>query len=319
MHGPSGNSTGVWIFWVLAALTTSLLTTDAWMLRTRPARSLLPLLQQREDLQDKSVPNIVEHRKIRLSKSGKLVPLRSRSLPISKDWSITVWEWEEPAEVVETYWEAQGQMLTNMNPTQAGQNNLLDPFGLVTWPGSVVAAQILRENSERVVQDRSVLVLGAGVGVEAQAVAELGAARVIATDIHPTTLQQLELGVVENEHIENKEIVETKIFDLFGQDPVPASDVIVVADVLYNEDLASQVITRLVEAWVQNPDIIILVTDSQRFVDFTTELNDKLAAVQGPTPIEWTEQKLDAFTGSGVCINEDQTYDVKVRSLWIGK
>ena len=42
-----------------------------------------------------------------------------------------------------------------------------------------------------VIDNSAVLILGAGPGVEAQAVAMLGAKQVIATDIHPTTLQLL--------------------------------------------------------------------------------------------------------------------------------
>jgi predicted nicotinamide N-methyase len=64
-----------------------------------------------------------------------------------------------------------------------------------------------------------------------QAVAELGAKKVLATNIDPTTLQQLELGIAENNHIEDKRIVETKLFDLFGDEPIPMVDLVVIVDV----------------------------------------------------------------------------------------
>jgi predicted nicotinamide N-methyase len=199
---------------------------------------------------------------------------------------------------------------------------LLDPFGLVSWPGSVVAAQALQRHAMDVVKQQRVLILGAGVGLEAQAAALLGAQHVLATDIHPTTLQQLELGVQQEAGITDKSIVETRILDLFGQQPIPESyDLLVVADVLYNEKLASQVCRRIAEAYGQNPEIRVLVTDSQRFVEnFTGELYQELERVGRPPTEElaWTEQTLQQFTGSGVCIDEDQTYDITVRTLWIG-
>jgi len=259
-------------------------------------------------------------------RSGNKARLLSRTVEINPDWKITVWEWEKPAEVVDHYWQAQTRKVDyHGRESSMEKQRLLDPFGLVLWPGSVVAAQELRVHSTTIVQNKSVLVLGGGVGVEAQALAELGAKYVYATDIHPTTLQQLKLGVEENISIEDSGIVETAIFDLFSDSslPMPTAELIVVADVLYNEDLAKQVASRLSEAWQRNMDIKLLVTDSQRFVDFHTMLMSRLneVAIQMsriPPMIRFSEKTLNLFTGSGVCIDEDQTYDVTVRKIWIG-
>jgi predicted nicotinamide N-methyase len=191
-----------------------------------------------------------------------------------------------------------------------------------------VAAQEL-QNHVLAVQGKSVFIWGAGVGVEAQAVAELGAKSILATDIHPTTLQQLELGIMENDRILNKELVQTQIFDLMAETPFPnlSADLVVVADVLYNEQLANHVVRRVVEYWKHNPEVKVLITDSQRFVDIMKGLqdgfskaivNDNKAREEGMPLIRCTEETLVAFTGSGVCIDEDQTYDVKVRKIWIG-
>ena len=252
--------------------------------------------------------------KLRLPSSGKDAHLLSRTVPITSDWSITVWEWENPAQVIDSYWEAQRQ-----NAMLVRDSRLLDPFGLVSWPGSVVAAQELCLHQKAAVNDQRVLVLGAGVGIEAQAAAILGAKEVLATDIHPTTLQQLAFGASQEPKIKSG-VIQTQIFDLFGTDPIMGNsfDLLIVADVLYNEQLASQVCCRIAEAVAQNPKIRVLVTDSQRFVPtFATELQARLGD-QVKDPVEWKEQKLEGFTGSGVCIDEDQTYDVTVRRLWIG-
>ena len=92
---------------------------------------------------------------------------------------------------MEHYWNSQSDIVSRLE-------NLLDPFGLVAWPGSVVAAQEMLKYKENI-EDSTVLVLGAGPGVEAQALAMLGAKKVIATDIHPTTLQLLRYGAQQAE------------------------------------------------------------------------------------------------------------------------
>lgn len=174
-----------------------------------------------------------------------------------------------------------------------------------------------------------------GVGVETQTAAMLGAKRVVATDIHPTTLQQLEYGISRNDRIDDNVLVQTEILDLFAterEQPIPPCDLLIVADVLYSEILASQVCRRCAEALEKNPNIRILITDSQRFVpDFIDELNEALKRVQvsshannenkddaGMALAAWKVQTMQKFKGSGVIIDEDQTYDVTVQSLWIG-
>lgn len=116
---------------------------------------------------------------------GHEIEIRSRTVRIQKNWQITIWEKHEPASIIEHYWGMKSNGLDS-----------LDPFGLVSWPGSVVAAREL-EKYQSMIQNSTVLVLGAGTGIEAQAIAQLGAKKVIATDIHPTTLQLLEYGAKE--------------------------------------------------------------------------------------------------------------------------
>jgi hypothetical protein len=83
----------------------------------------------------------------------------------------------------------------------------------------------------------------------------------------------------------------------------------VAADVLYNSKLASHVGRRCREALERG--VKILVTDSQRFSDFTPELNKHYEVM-------WEERILHSFTGSGVMINEDQTYNVTALVLAAG-
>ena len=261
------------------------------------------------------VPKGRQRRQISLGMGKKGVVL-SRTVQIASDWKITVYEWEKPAAVVETYWQVEQQGLTLTPSLSASPAPLLDPFGLVCWPGSVVAAQEMKEYRSLFAGKR-VLVLGAGVGIEAQAAAMLGAKRVIATDIHPTTLRLLQYGA---EQAGLSSTIKTKVLDLNSIEPLPECDIMVAADVLYNERLALLVIRRILEAQQQNdPPPMVLVTDSQRFVtDFDVILSEKLEELGQPA-VEWVSRWLPTFTGSGVLVDADQTYDVKARVLWVGR
>lgn len=127
----------------------------------------------------------IRKRKLTLE-SGKSATIRCRLVPVTSTWNLTVWEWNEPSSVMEHYWTSQQQDFVS-------RQGLLDPFGLVSWPGSVIAAKELLKYRDEI-ENSTVVILGAGPGVEAQAAAVLGARKVIATDIHPTTLQLLSYG-----------------------------------------------------------------------------------------------------------------------------
>lgn len=271
--------------------------------------SLLLNLKTIQSWSPKSNNNNNNHQHKRLQRKlllsdGSRIDIISRTIPITTTWNITIWEQDQPAEIVEQYWDSQTHSLPS----------ILDPFGLVTWPGSVVAAQqLLRYSTDYDMKQSTVVVLGAGTGLEAQAVAMLGARKVIATDIHPTTLELLQYGV---EQAGLSHTIQTQYLDLFGTIPIPPCDLLLAADVLYSPKLAMQVGERIrqVLQWKQPPKV--LVTDSQRFqgTDFCPDLRNALA----DDSFGWEELQLEQFTGSGVMLNEDQTYNVKVRVLAIG-
>jgi predicted nicotinamide N-methyase len=295
-----------------------------------------------------------------------------------------VWEWQSVAPVIETFWQVEQQGLQVSRNLEQGnrfdvgrdtkqqeeaQSLMLDPFGLVTWPGSVVATLELMRH-QALVKDRVVFVIGAGVGVEAQAAAALGAKRVIATDVHPTTLKLLEHGVQQASDIDPN-CVESRIWDLFGSDDVPHEvDLIVCADVLYNDKLAFQLIKRISKVYETSDAYFVdgtaadghnvavpttsmsspgnasrvnvdlregsrpltphnssairkppatLIVDSQRFCHgFEHDLNAALKRSGRRGKVAWESRYLPSFTGSGILVEEDQTYDVKARVLWIG-
>jgi hypothetical protein len=128
------------------------------------------------------------------------VPIISRTIPIAvevptdnegnltKKLDITIWEMEKPSEIIQTWWSVDESERTSMG----------DPFGVVMWPGSIVASrELMRQhylNSPSLVANSTVLILGAGTGVEAQTAALLEAKRVIATDCSQLTLKLLEFA-----------------------------------------------------------------------------------------------------------------------------
>ena len=222
--------------------------------------------------------------------------------------SVTIWEVEKPATTIELWWSS----------GDADKEKMGDPFGVVMWPGSILAAREMHARRQDDIADKTILVLGAGTGLEAQAAALLGAKRVIATDINALSLRLLEYGVQE---AGLGDVVESRVLDLFGPDPLPIEDVdlVLVADVLYNQELGMQVGKRIMEllnlAEDQRPGII--VADSQRFhgTDFTPLLNSELERVGRPL-VEWEEREM-VVTTSGILIEEDQTYNVTARIISI--
>ncbi|GAX11019.1 hypothetical protein FisN_2Lu548 [Fistulifera solaris] len=259
-----------------------------------------------------------------LSKPAAKVPIVSRIVPITNEWNVTVWEWETPAPLVEDYWSSHQEQLQQQSNSQKKQllkettEDLLDPFGLILWPGAVVASHELLQHNH-LLRNATVLVLGSGVGVEVQVAAHLGAARVYALDVHPATLQLLQYGIPSY----LTHVVKPIVFDLCDrQAPLPflqTVDLMIVADVLYNPQLAQQVARRCSEAYDQG--IGVLITDSQRLVHNFVEMirlrDNGNQCSSAPSPFAWEERRLTDFTGSGILVEEDQTYNVSARVLWM--
>jgi len=257
------------------------------------------------------LPNNEERRRSMLGH----VPIISRTIHLANDMNVTVWEMESPSEIIQEWWSID----ENERTSRVG-----DPFGVIAWPGSILASLELMKQHEAVC-NATVLILGAGTGVEAQTAAKLGAKKVIATDINPLTLQLLEYGAKRTEGIAS-DVIHAKFFDVFSEVPLPECDILLAADTLYNADLAKQVGVRLHEAIIrsfedgQTPTRII-VTDSQKFhgTDFLAEqqMKDLNSIFQDGQwkPLQWEMETLKNFCGSGVLIDDDQIYDVEIRII----
>ena len=223
-------------------------------------------------------------------------PVRRRTVQVTADLAVTVWELAQPADLVNAY--------------NAG-HSMPDPFGVVLWPGALFAARRLCSSS---IEGKTILCMGTGTGLEALTAAALGA-NVIACDINLTTLQLLgdaarEQGLGDR--------IETRAFDLCSDAPPPRADVHVFADVLYNGELAAAVGRRCREELWSGAAERLLVSDSQRFAS-TSSFLEELNAPAGSgvdmrtAAIEWSPARVDRFTGSGILVDADQTYDVQLR------
>jgi predicted nicotinamide N-methyase len=261
-------------------------------------KKTIPFLDQEDG---SKVPN--DRRKQKLD--GK-IPVLSRTVPlgINEIPYVTIWELQNPSKLMEIWWAADLDSASSVSKEKIG-----DPFGVVFWPGSILASKVLYDHKEEV-SNSTVLILGAGTGVEAQASAMIGAKRVIATDISKLTLKLLKYGA---EQAGLGDIIEPLQFDLYSNERLPECDIMVAADVLYNEELANQIGKRCVEVLSRPNPPKLVITDSQRFhgTDFLADVNEQLSKIG--KELQWDYFLLQNVTGSGVMIEGDQTYDAKTR------
>lgn len=283
----------------LIILALHVLISSCWGFSANIAKTVIPL----RVLQD-------EKAKPKTMKLDGKIPVRSRSVPIDTTEvdTIQIWELEEPSKLMEMWWSADLDPSATVKKEKIG-----DPFGVIMWPGSILASKELVKHRDQVANS-TVLVLGAGTGVEAQCAALLGASKVIAIDISKLTLKLLRFGA---EQAGVGDIVEPLQFDLFSGEPLPPCDILVAADVLYNEELARQIGKRVIEVQSRGSPPALLITDSQRFhgTDFLQEVND---VFPDRLPLEWEYFELQNVRGSGVMISGDQTYDATTRMVSMG-
>lgn len=250
--------------------------------------------------------------------------IRPRTVAAGPSLDVTIYELAEPRELVEL-WMASGE--EGLGALGGGSTPQHDPFGVVLWPGAALAAQLLSSNADAL-RGRTVLALGAGTGLEALSAAHLGAGRVLACDVNPLALALLRHGA---ERAGLAERVETRTLDLFDEaDALPAADVLLCSDLLYNPELAHQVGRRCGEALAaaeeRSSKLSLLVTDSQRFQGggdgFSRGLLSRLpsdaARDAAEAALGWQATHLEQFTGSGILVEGDQTYDIDARfiSMW---
>ena len=213
--------------------------------------------------------------------------LRPRTVQLDDAWSVTVYERDDIATKVEAW--------------MATDEDAIDPFGGVAWPGAVVAARKLREHG---VANKVVCCLGCGTGVEVLAAASLNASRVVALDYSDEALDLCKKGA------ENYTCVETRHFDV-RLHSIPECDVLVAADVFYSKDLAEACGRACGAALRSKKRPVLISTDSQRYAGHTAAFLEALDVDFA----RFERMTLPDFVGSGLLVEGDQTYDAHVDTL----
>jgi predicted nicotinamide N-methyase len=215
--------------------------------------------------------------------------LRPRTVRLDDAWSVTVYERDDIAANVEAW--------------MATDDNVVDPFGGVAWPGAVIAARKLRDHG---VAGKVVCCLGCGTGVEVLAAASLNASRVIALDYSHEALALCDAGA------ENYTCVETRNFDV-RRDTLPACDVLVAADVFYSKDLSIACGRACGAALRTKKRPVLISTDSQRYAGHTDAFLEALDVDFA----RFERTTLPDFVGSGLLVEGDQTYDAHIDVLML--
>ncbi len=148
-----------------------------------------------------------------------------------------------------------------------------DPYGAVLWPAASAVSDyllttIVEERLSKSLEGLSILELGTGTGLCALAAALGGASKVLATDYEPVPLKLLEYasGIVNCQatEIDSEDDVriklsriETGLFDICGDDPLPPADFVIAADIMYEPKTGVAAALRTVEALKAGSRVII--------------------------------------------------------------
>jgi len=160
------------------------------------------------------------------------------------------------------------------------------PYWAFAWLGGLALARFVLDHD--VVQGKRVLDLATGSGLVAIAAAQAGASTVLASDIDPLAGQ----ATAANAEANDVEVVFTSEDLLAG--PVPAVDVVLAGDVLYEQEMAGRVLT-----WLESFEGVVLLGDPGR--DYLPHGRFReVAAYQVPTTREL----------EGVSVKRTRVFDV---------
>lgn len=154
---------------------------------------------------------------------------------------------------------------TDARLNRAVQGEKVDPYASTLWPSSLAAAM---ELPGLISPGDYVIDLGSGTGLATLTAAHLGA-YATAYDHDGFALRLIE----EAAQLQGLE-VETVLFDLHAPEPLPPADLMIIADLLYDYDLAHAVARRVVEQ-VRGGGVVLLADPgriaSRDFTNFLAE------------------------------------------------
>jgi predicted nicotinamide N-methyase len=133
-----------------------------------------------------------------------------------------------------------------------------NPYGAKLWPAAVAVAREVALLPPGALDGKTVLELGCGNGLCSLTAAASGAASVLATD-----LSEDALGLTAEAASAADLPVLTSRFDLGGPEPLPAADLVIAADLCYDEQLAAALAVRVAQA-VRRGSWVLVGSDLQR-------------------------------------------------------
>ncbi|CEL92792.1 unnamed protein product [Vitrella brassicaformis CCMP3155] len=196
-------------------------------------------------------------RRASLRASGTMsMPHRADAAPAASVVNITV----HPALIVPVLEMADLDHLV----TYAEAFSISDIYGSTVWPSGLIAARILYQMGRGRaggLHGLRVLELGSGTGIASLAAMRMGA-DAMATDIFPPGLDLIRRAAELQPTHEGQGTLDVMLFDVTASYPLPDADVLVAADVLYDQKVARHVGRRVAEALSKRMRVI--VTDPGR-------------------------------------------------------
>jgi predicted nicotinamide N-methyase len=123
------------------------------------------------------------------------------------------------------------------------------PYGAVLWASAVAVAEHLAGRAD--LGGKRVLDVGSGNGLCALVAAKRGA-HVLALDLDPFALE-----LVAEAARRQALSVTPRLFDLGGDSPLPEADLVLFADLLYEEPLARAAAARVLEAARAGAEVLV--------------------------------------------------------------
>lgn len=182
----------------------------------------------------------------------------------------------------------------------------LDPFGVVLWPAADVLAELVSREED--LRERTTLELGCGTGLCSLVAASQGASRVIATDVNPATLELVSSAAAR----QRLGAVEVRVFDMCSAEELPPGvDLLLAADVCYNEKIARALARRCEQASIRG--VRCLVADSVNIA------RDFLLEELGILGVEFSQDVVTrSFSGHAVSLDQDVERTCSVAVFRIG-
>ena len=157
-----------------------------------------------------------------------------REIKVTETLSVSILESEEQDAIIE----------------EAIEQDLPAPYGLICWPSAIRVAKVVASIPR--LRDLQVLDLGAGNGLPSLTAATLGAT-VLATDIHSLTMLLIEKAA----KIASLNNLQTQYLNILETKPLPAHDLLLAADMLYEPELAEATALRCIESLTNGGSLIV--------------------------------------------------------------